>query len=270
LPYFYVFWLSVLLLQRHIYISQQPYSFMNKLCLILFAMLFFIPVAFAQATCTVTMTATDTASFFAEIPSLNTQLQACPQQLPSGTGLLIPNGNNVVDVSMNSGQTQSFTVVVSNRMITGITASALTPCKQTAAITENDFDTALSGTNRFVAIANLFLQRQLTLTGCGFFSSFRLFFVQPIARLTLSGQVPSTPAVAPTTTTTTPSNCGAISEQCNNRGCTSGICAAPPEDVNGQTRFVNYRCIDQQQWEGNCRASGNSPAPWDCITGPCS
>jgi|GEM_PF-4900325 len=41
-------------------------------------------------------------------------------------------------------------------------------------------------------------------------------------------------------------------------------------NVNGQWRYVNYRCIDQRDYSNYCLGHGNTPPAWSCLTGPCS
>ncbi|MBW2967999.1 hypothetical protein KY362_05930 [Candidatus Woesearchaeota archaeon] len=213
--------------------------------------------------CRITVSARDVADFFNQIPSINAQLQGCIVQLPSGAGVFIRDGITVVDINMNSGNVQSFSVTVRNGRVTRV-ASGGGNCVQTLKIGENDFNSILTSTNRAQTVSYLVAQKRIRVTGCSFLSKARLTFVNPIARFFARRQAPSSPPPQPQP------NCGQLGEQCNNRGCFSGICAAPEENINGQWRHVNYRCIDQADWNNYCQAHGNTPPAWSCITGPCS
>ncbi len=208
-------------------------------------------------TCSVSLSAKNTQGFFNEIPSLNAQLQGCPQPVPKGGGLLLSKGDTVVHVTMNSGATQSFTVTVSNAGIVGIKTGSVPVCRATLTITENDLNTALGSSSKSGAAAFLFKSGKVGINGCTFLSRIKFFFVRPIAKFFIKAPALPPPAPAP--------NCGQVGEQCNNRGCFSGICGAPQGNTNG-----NYQCLALSEWSGKCEGRGNSPAPWHCITGPCS
>jgi hypothetical protein len=216
----------------------------------------------ADRGCTITLTATNVAEFFNQIPSLNAQLTGCPQKLPSMSGFLIADGATVVDVKMNSGATRSFTFTKMNGLVNGVRAGS-GPCKQRITLTENDFNTALNAASVGQAVAYLVGQGRIKITGCSILPKIRLAIASPIVKIVSGWQVPQPPKPKP------PPNCGKVGEQCNNRACWSGICAAPNENVNGQWRFVNYRCLAQSDWASRCEGRGNTPAPWHCLTGPC-
>ncbi len=213
--------------------------------------------------CKVSLTSTDVNDFFNDIPSLNAQLAGCPISVPKGSGLVLASGNTQVNINMNSGQTKTFYLVINKGTITGIASGAPSVCAQTLTVSENDFNTILQSSNKGNSIAYLVAQKRITLSGCNFLSKARLFFVKPIVKIIAKKQAPTPPAPTPQP------NCGQVGEQCNNRACWTGICAAPEENVNGQWRHVNYRCIDQGDWNAYCQGMGNTPAPWHCLTGPC-
>jgi len=225
---------------------------MKKLVVILL-MIMILPAVYAA--CQISVAAKNTNDLFNQISSVNSQFQSCPYQLPKAASVFV-SGTTVVDVAMNNGQTQSLTVIISNGKVTGV-QSGSGACKQRITISENDLNSILSSNDAKV-VASLMANKRIKISGCTFLSKLKFFFANPIARFVAKRS--TKPA----------SNCGQIGEQCNNRGCLSGICAAPKEYVNGQWRFVNYRCIDQSEWAAKCEAKGNTPAPWDCITGPCS
>lgn len=215
----------------------------------------------ANPSCTISISARNVNDFMNQIPVLNTQLTNCPQTLPKGTGLVLSNGLTLVNIAMNNGQTQSFTLKITNGQLTGISAGG-SLCVQKITVSENDFNSVLSSSNMVQAISYLVAQKKVNIQGCNFLSSARLFFVKPIVRIVAGNQGQSMPAAKP-------KDCGKIGEQCNNRGCESGMCAAPKENINGQWRFVNYRCINQRDWDNYCTAHGNTPAAWHCIAYPC-
>jgi len=217
----------------------------------------------ASQSCKISITATTVNDFFSQIPSIHAQLQGCPVSIPKGGGLLISNGNTVIDIKMNNLQTKTFTLIVQNGQLTGITTGKSSTCKQTITVFENDFNTILQSSSLGQAAANLFAQKKYSIKGCSFLTSFKLFFVKPIAKIIAKNQAPTLPPPKPAP------NCGNVGEQCNNRGCFSGICGAPNENLNGQWGYWNYECIAVSDWAGRCQAYGNTPSPWKCITGPC-
>jgi hypothetical protein len=211
--------------------------------------------------CPVFLAARNVQQLLNEIPALNSALQGCATNLPGGLARVI-SGDVVLSINMNSGAVESLTFKISNGKVNGVSKGAGT-CKHKAVISENDMNAILSSRNRATAILSAFGSKKITLGGCTIIRSIISFIGTPIARFVVNRNLPPPPAPIPVL------NCGNLGEQCNNRGCTSGICAAPYEDVNGQSRPVNYRCIDQNGYNSYCVASGNSRAPWDCITYPC-
>jgi hypothetical protein len=217
----------------------------------------------ADQPCKISFTATNTQELIKDIPSLNAQLMGCPQQIPKGTGLVFANGDTQVDISMNAGGTQSFLVTISNGAVTGV-KSGSGNCKQKISTTETDVDNVMSSTSVGQAIAYIIGQKKLKVQGCTILPKVRLFFVNPIVRLISRSQASQPPPTKPAP------NCGNIGEQCNNRGCFSGICGAPNEqNAYGQWGYWNYRCLSQSEWASKCQGIGNTPAPWRCLTGPC-
>jgi hypothetical protein len=201
--------------------------------------------------CKVTVASRNTNDFFAEIPSINAQLQGCQRPLPTGTGLVIGNGQTIVDITGSS--TRSFTLTKSNGVFTSISNGAASSCTQRASISEQDFASILASSDRAAQVAFLTKQNKITLIGCNTFSSFRLFFTRPIAKIAAGWQAPAQPAPKPAP------NCGNIGEQCNNRGCFSGMCGAPKEqNADGQWGFWNHRCIDQRDYSNYCVGRGNT------------
>ena len=134
--------------------------------------------------------------------------------------MALGNGNTVVNIAMNNGQTMSFTIVITKGVITGIQSGALTPCKQNIAISENDFNSILASNDRVQQISFLVGQKKITISGCNFLTSTKLFFTKPIIGFVAKKKAPTAPPPPP------PPNCGNVGEQCNNRGCFSGICGA--------------------------------------------
>jgi len=200
--------------------------------------------------------------FFNGISGLNAQLKACPQTLPKGFGMIASNGNTIVDVNMNNGQTKTLTITIAKGVITGISNGG-TVCKQRVTISENDLASILGSSSGAKTAAYLISQGNIKVKGCNFFTGLKLFFANPIVKFIAKKQAPTAPAPKPAP------NCGNVGEQCNNRACFSGMCGAPEENVNGQWRHVNYRCIDQSTYTANCLGQGNTPPAWHCITGPC-
>ncbi|MBR9703325.1 hypothetical protein GOV10_04770, partial [Candidatus Woesearchaeota archaeon] len=172
------------------------------------------------------------------------------------------NGITLVTINMNGGGTQTFSMTIANGKITGL-AKGGSACQQKMTISENDFTTALTSTDFASALGYLYGQKAYRVSGCSFFSGFKLFFVNIFA----PGQVANT---APPPTPKPAPNCGNIGEQCNNRGCFSGMCGAPEErSSGGQWGHWNYRCIDQATYTANCLGRGNTPPAWACLAGPC-
>jgi len=213
--------------------------------------------------CKISLTATTVPDLISQIPSINAQLQGCPQSVPSPANKFVKNGNTFIDVTRNSGALESFTVVAGNGKITGVSKGATGVCVQRIAVSENDINNALASTNLGQAVAYLVGQKKVKISGCSFVSKLKLFFVNPIARIAARNIAPTPPPPKPQP------NCGQVGEQCNNRACWSGMCGAPKENNNGQWGFWNYRCIDQATYTANCIGRSNTPAAWNCLIGPC-
>jgi hypothetical protein len=212
--------------------------------------------------CSISMTAKTVNNFINQIPGLNAQLKACPQTIPSALSLLFANGNTQVNVRMNSGRTMTFTVIITGGKVTGIMQGG-GPCTQRVSISENDFNSILTSSSPVQRILFLVGKGRITIRGCSLLGRIRTFVAGGVAKLVASFQTPNSPPPKPKP------DCGKVGEQCNNRGCLSGICAAPKENLNGQWSYWHYICLSQSEWAGKCEAHGNTPAPWKCITRPC-
>ena len=90
--------------------------------------------------------------------------------------LIISNGDTVVNINMNSGVTQSFTISVSNNKIIQLQVGAKT-CKQKIDISQNDFDLILQSTNGFGTAQILLSQKKIKISGCTFISKVKFFFL---------------------------------------------------------------------------------------------
>jgi len=212
--------------------------------------------------CKISVPASNVQDLLNQITSINSQLKGCPQTIPAA-GSIIKDGNTILNIQMNSGTTSTVTITIAGHKITGVTSGAASVCAQTLTISENDANTALKSTSIGQAALFLLGQGKLKVSGCNILSKVKLFFLNPIAKFTAKKAAPSMPPAKPAP------NCGNIGEQCNDRGCFSGICAAPKELVDGQWRYVNYRCLDQSDWDTYCQGHGNTPPAWNCLTGPC-
>ncbi|MBR9692915.1 hypothetical protein GOV07_03200 [Candidatus Woesearchaeota archaeon] len=219
-------------------------------------------IAPGAAGCKVYVTARNTNDFFTSIPGINAQLQNCQRALPKGAGFVLANGITQVDIVGTT--VRSFTLTKTKGIITAIASGTAASCKQRMTLSEKDFDAILATNDRAGAVANMIAQKKISINGCNFFAGLRLFFVKPVVRIIAKRQAPNPPPPKPAP------NCGQVGEQCNNRGCFSGMCGAPKENLNGQWGFWNYHCIDQNTYTANCLGRGNTPAAWNCLTGPCS
>ncbi len=217
----------------------------------------------ASGSCKINIVSQNTQDFFKEIPSLNAQLQGCPVALPKGTGLVLANGITQVNVAMNTGAIQGFYLTVSNGLITGI-AAGTSSCKQRLAMMESDLDTILLSSNQLGTVSSMIASKKIGISGCKLLTKIKLAIIKPVINYIAKKQAPPTPPPPKP-----PPNCGQIGEQCNNRACWSGMCGAPKEFVNGQWRYVNYRCITQAEYTANCIGQGNTPPAWSCLVGPC-
>jgi len=217
----------------------------------------------APGNCKVNIQASTVQDLINQISSINSQLAGCPATIPSPANKLVKNGNTFVNINMNNGQTQSFTVTVSNKKVTGVAKGTSGNCVQQVTVSESDVNTALNSQNLGQAVAYLVGQKKAKISGCSFFSKAKLFFLKPFVTLAAKKSAPTPPPPKPAP------NCGNMGEQCNNRGCFSGMCGAPKENLNGQWGYWNYQCIDQAMYTANCIGRGNTPAAWQCSARPC-
>ncbi len=217
----------------------------------------------AAGSCKLSISAADLNDLLNQVQGLNAQLQACPQTLPTGTGLVFADGNTVVDIVTNSGTTETLAVTIMNGQVTGIARGTTSTCKQTITVAENDVNTILKSSSPVQAIAYMVGQKTIKVSGCTFISSIRLAFTNPITAFIARRKAPTPPPPKPQP------DCGQVGEQCNNRACWTGICGAPRENINGQWGYFNYRCIDQSEFNADCVGRGNAPPAWSCLTGPC-
>jgi len=92
---------------------------MRKLFLVAFASLFLVSLATA-ATCPVIQSKT-TSAYLNEIPSISSQLQNCPIQVPSQASSIVKDDNILVTIAMTSGATEQFYLTIKNLQVTAIT-----------------------------------------------------------------------------------------------------------------------------------------------------
>jgi len=215
--------------------------------------------------CKVNLKVTSVQDLINQVPTINAQLQGCSQSVPSFAKSLVKSGVTQIDILMNNGQTNSFAITIANGAISGITVGVPSSCSQKISVSESDLTSALASSNPAQAYAYLYGQGKIKVSGCSFFSNIGFFFGNLIAKPVAKKAAPSFPPPAPAP------NCGQVGEQCNNRGCFSGMCGAPKEQNNDkQWGYWNYRCIDQNDYTNYCLGHGNSPAAWNCYTGVCS
>lgn len=214
-------------------------------------------------TCSIHIGAKTVPDFISQIPGLNTQLQNCPLSLPSGSGLLFKDGATQVNVNMQNGATQSFTMTLTNGQITSIQQGS-SSCKQKITISETHLTNAINSVDFGQAIGYLYGQKAYSVQGCSIAPKIRLFFVNLFAPKQVQKLAPTAPTVKATP------NCGNVGEQCNNRGCFSGMCASQKtQNSDGRWGYWDYKCIDQRQYDAYCVGRGNTPPAWGCLTGIC-
>jgi len=218
----------------------------------------------APGQCKVIIYASTVQDLINQVSGINTQLQACPQSVPSPADKYVKNGNTFVDISMTAGGTQSFTITAANDQLTGVQAGHVGTCVQKATVSEADLDTALNSVDLTQAVTYLVGQNKVTISGCTFIQKAKFFFAMPIVRFIARRVAPTAPAQKSSP------DCGKLGEQCNNRACLSGMCAAAREqNADGQWGYWNYKCINQAEYNANCIGQGNTPPAWNCIVNSC-
>lgn len=202
--------------------------------------------------CPVHLLARNTQDLTNEIPQLDTRLNNCATPLPGSLSRVISDGNLQLDIGPSS-----FTVTVANNKITGISAGAPSSCKQKIIMSEQTANTVLGSRDRGVAAQRAYGAGDIDVKGCTVLRQAFTFVANPIGRWFVRRATPPPQQ---------PSSCAQLGEDCSQRACSTGVCAAPREYVNGQWRTVNWRCIDQQDYNQYCVGRGNTPAPWGCVT----
>jgi len=213
--------------------------------------------------CNFNFKAANTQAAINLIPAVNAQLKMCPLVLPASLTKFAKDGNVQVDIKMNSGQTQSYMATIAGGKVTSVGPASGT-CNQRFTTTEADADVILKAGNQVGAIVFFVGSGRIQLASCTTWQKITQFFSKPVIKIIAKKVAPTQPAPAP------PPNCGNVGEQCNNRGCFSGICGAPKEqNIDGAWGYWNYQCLAQSSWDANCQGHGNTPPSWQCLTGPC-
>lgn len=163
---------------------------MNKVAIILGIFLASLFVAgLASAQCSVSVSASDTDGFIQEVPSLDSQLQNCPQVLPFPLNQLFGNQDVLFNIALQNGNTQSFVFTTSGGSLSGVSSSG-TGSGYTIEITQCGFDTALREDD-FKVYGQLWSGGDLTISATGFFKKMLLGVLKPFVGSALG--TPATP-----------------------------------------------------------------------------
>ncbi|MCB9361859.1 hypothetical protein H6504_00345 [Candidatus Woesearchaeota archaeon] len=212
------------------------------------------------SSCKVKVYSGNTQTLFTEIPLINKQLQSCQPPLPPNTGIVLSDGETLVEIAMNNGKIKEMVLTITGGKFAGVRTGTATACKQKLETTEAAVDQILNSQTLGQTAGYLYSTGGIKLKGCGVLSSVKLFFVNPIAKFFVKKQAPQPSPQKPAV------NCGNVGEQCNNRGCFSGICGSPREqNADGQWGYWDYECLAVSEWDAKCQGKGNSPPPWSCI-----
>lgn len=207
--------------------------------------------------CPVVLYARNTQQLLGEISALDARIKNCPTMLPSPADKLLSNGNVQVDILMQNGNTETFSISVAGDKVTGISKGS-TGCKQKITMSESDLDDILGSKSRGAALTAAYGQGKLKSSGCTVVRKIFTFFSSPITRFVARQATPPPPPA---------STCAPVGGSCNQNGCArGGICASPNEYINGRWQHANWRCIPESQYNALCVGRGNSRPAWDCLT----
>ncbi len=170
--------------------------------------------ASTTASCPISTRPANTQALLNQIPQLNSQLQSCSTPLPNGAGFLFGNSNTVVNIAMNNGQTQSFTIVTNKGSVSGVTTGARA-CRQRVSISQATLDQILNSPNPAASFFNAISNKNLQISGCSLARRILFGFLNPFIGF-LGPRIFPSPPTPPLTPAPTPAPIP--STQCYIRG----------------------------------------------------
>lgn len=139
-------------------------------------------IASAQAGCTLNINAKSVQALSAEIPAINTQLQACPLDIPSALRFISKTGNVAVTIDMNDGSQTQFTFLTLFGEITGAQQGIQTNRLQLTT-TENAANAVLNSGAPVQTILSLYQSRGITISSQRFFTKIKLAVARPFVNI---------------------------------------------------------------------------------------
>jgi len=134
-------------------------------------------VSAVSGNCNYTMPQT-TQAFFNEISTIDSILQICPIYIQGSVNSLVGNGDVEIDVTMNSGNVESFYITINNKQITHVTYGAAISPSYVVTTSEITVDRILSSSDIMNEILVAYNNNEIKITAKGFFNKIKFFFAK--------------------------------------------------------------------------------------------
>ena len=117
----------------------------------------------------------DTQDFLNQIQTINGELVKCPVEVPSAVHKIFGDGTVQVNIAMNSGAVEGFSVVISGGKLIGVSSSA-NKYAYLIELSEGTLNSLIS--NKFSNVMNHYSNGDIKIKGGTFVNSVKLFFVK--------------------------------------------------------------------------------------------
>lgn len=143
--------------------------------------------------CSFNPNAASVRALIGEASAIDAQFKSCSLTLPSTFGAITSNGNVLVDISMNDGTHEYFTITITNKQLTGF-AYGQNSCAQRITASEDDVNVLLQSADRATTFQYMYAKKRIKLGGCTFVKKVYGFVTQPLGRFFAGRALPALPS----------------------------------------------------------------------------
>ena len=118
----------------------------------------------------------ESSEFFDEIPNINSNLGDCQFEVPKNMNFLIRNGNVLVTINLNSGQTENFFLTFEKGNLTSIMRSLTDDYNYELVSSEDAIEKTLNSENFETEILSAYNNEEIEIKPKGLLNKFKWFF----------------------------------------------------------------------------------------------
>lgn len=138
-----------------------------------------LAVSAQPAPCTIDVTENSVLEFIAGIPALNSDLAACPIELPSPASYAFSNDQVLFNIAMLDGDTDAFTVHTVESEVTQLSVGSNVQADYEIDTDECAVNTILQSGNMVGALAFVYQDGRAVISANGFFKRMKLGVLRP-------------------------------------------------------------------------------------------